>query len=79
MEILSFIAAIAILILVLKILTFPFKVIIKFVINSILGGLAICVLAFFGIGIAINWWTVVLTGLLGIPGLVVAIIISMFI
>ena len=41
--------------------------------------LVLAVLAFFGIGVAIYWWTVVLTGLLGVPGLVIAIIITMFI
>lgn len=79
MEIISFLVAIAALILVLKILTFPLKVIIKFVINSIIGGVIILVLKFFGIQVLIEWWTIVLTGLFGAPGLVIALIISMFI
>ena len=79
MNILSFLASIAVLIIVLKLLTFPFKLIIKFVINSIIGGIVIAALSFFGIAITIKWWTIVLTGLLGVPGVVIAFIISMFI
>lgn len=72
----SFLITIFLLIIVLKLIALPFKIIIKFVINSIIGGLVLAVLAFFGIGITIYWWTVVLTGLLGVPGLVIAIIIT---
>lgn len=72
----SFLITIFLLILVLKIIALPVKVIIKFVINSIIGGLVLAVLAFFGIGVTIYWWTVVLTGLFGVPGLVIAVIIT---
>ena len=76
MDIISYIIAIAVLIIFLKILSLPFKIIMKFVANSIIGGIIIVALSFFGIGIAIEWWTVVLTGLLGVPGLVIALIIT---
>lgn len=79
MGIISFLATIAVLIIVLKLLTLPFKLIIKFVINSIIGGITIAALSFFGVAITIKWWTIVLTGLLGVPGVVIVVIISMFI
>lgn len=79
MSILTYIVAIAILIIVLKILTFPFKVIIKFIINSIIGGIILGICEFFGIGIAVNTVMIVLTGLFGVPGLVIAVLITMFI
>ena len=72
----SFLITIFLLILVLKIIALPFKIIIKFVINSIIGGIVLAILAFFGIGITIYWWTVVLKGLLGVTGLVIAVIIT---
>lgn len=78
MNILTFIIAVAILIIVLKILTFPFRIIIKFVINSIIGALVVFALGFFGIAITITWWTIGLIGLLGVPGVVIALIISLF-
>lgn len=76
MDILSFIIGIALLIIVLKILLLPFKVIIKFVFNSILGGILLAICAFFGIGIKIYWWTVLLTGLFGVPGFFISVIIT---
>ena len=76
MDILSFIVAIFALIIVLKLIALPFKIITKFIINSIIGGIILAILAFLGIGITIYWWTVALTGLLGIPGLIIALIIS---
>lgn len=79
MSILSFIIGVAILIIVLKILTFPIKVIFKFIINSIIGGVILWILAFFGIIVTLNWWTIVLTGFFGAPGVVIALIISLFI
>ena len=77
MMIAPYIIAVIALIIILKIFTLPFKIIFKFVTNSIIGGIALLALSYFGIIIAINWWTVVLTGLFGAPGLVIALIITM--
>lgn len=79
MSILSFIIGIALLIIVLKILTFPIKLIVKFIINSIVGGIILAICAFFGIIVAVNKWMILLTGLFGVPGLVIALIITMII
>lgn len=79
MTILSYVFAILALIIVLKLISLPFKIIIKFIINSIIGGVILTVLSLFGFGIAITWWVVVLTGLFGVPGVVVAILLSMFV
>lgn len=75
----SFIIGIILLIIVLKILTLPLKIIMKFVFNSILGGIILYICAFFGIFVNIEWWTVVLTGLFGVPGLVCALLIAFII
>ncbi len=74
--ILSYALAIVVLIIFLKIISLPVRIIIKFVINSIIGGIILFICSYFGIGIIIYWWTIVLTGLFGVPGLVVSIIIS---
>lgn len=79
MGIFSFIIGIGILILVLKILTFPIRLIFKFVVNSIVGGIILAIFAFFGIIVVVNKWMIILTGLFGVPGLVVALIITMII
>lgn len=76
MGIIGFIIAIGVLVLVLKLISLPFKIIIKFMINSIIGGIFLAVLSMLGIGITITGLMVVLTGLFGIPGTIIAIIIS---
>lgn len=76
MSIVSFIIAIGVLVLVLKLISLPFKIIIKFIVNSIIGGIFLAVLSMLGIGITITGLMVVLTGLFGIPGMIIAIIIS---
>lgn len=76
MSIVSFIIAIGVLVLVLKLISLPFKIIIKFMVNSIIGGIFLAVLSMLGIGITITGLMVVLTGLFGIPGTIIAIIIS---
>ena len=79
MSILSFFIAIIVLFAILKIIALPFKIIIKFLINSMIGGIILAVLAYFGIVVILNAWIIILTGLLGIPGLILGLIISMFI
>ena len=76
MGIVSFIIAIGVLVLVLKLISLPFKIIIKFIINSIIGGIFLAVLSMIGIGITVTGLMVVLTGLFGIPGMIIAIVIS---
>ena len=79
MDILSYLIAFVILLAVLKIIAIPFKVAIKFIINSIIGGIILAVLSYFGIGVVLTWWMVALTGLFGIPGAVISIILAMII
>lgn len=76
MDIISFAIGIAVLIIILKIISLPFRIIMKFVINSIIGGIILAICSFMGIGVIIYWWTVLLTGLFGVPGLVIATIIT---
>lgn len=76
MSYLMFIGAIIILVVVLKILTFPIRLICKFIVNSVIGGILLYFLAKVGIFMAITWWSILLTGILGVPGVVLAIILS---
>ena len=76
MSILAFLIGIAILITILKIIALPFKIIIKFIMNSIVGGLILGICAFFGIGIVVNNMMILLTGLFGVPGLVIALLLT---
>ena len=76
MSILYYLVGLAILIIVLKIISLPFRIIFRFVLNSIVGGIVLWICAFFGIGIAVNTAMIILTGLFGIPGLVAALLFT---
>jgi len=74
---LSFIIGIAILVVVLKLLAFPLKLISKLVINSLIGGIILILLAKIGIFIIVAWWSILLVAILGVPGLIIALILSL--
>lgn len=77
MEILSYVIPIIVVLVILKVLSLPLKIIKTFLINSIVGGVILFALSYLGIlSIAITWWVLALTGLFGIPGLIIAIILS---
>lgn len=79
MGIIPFIISVAVLIFVLKIIALPFKIIIKFIINSVVAGIILAILAYFGVIVTLNIGTIILVGLLGIPGLIIGLIITMLI
>ena len=84
MEILQYIliavAAIVVVAIVLKLLKFGFRTIIKFVVNAAIGiGVIFLLNLIPGVEIPIVWWTGLLSGLFGVPGAVIALIISFFI
>ena len=79
MGILTFILGLFLLLIILKILTFPIKLIAKFILNSIAGGILLFFCAFIGIRVLVTWWSILLVGLLGIPGFALALVIGFFI
>lgn len=78
--ILPILIGVAILFIVLKLLALPMKIIIKLVINGLVGGLIIFVInligANFGFMIDLNWITALIVGLLGVPGVVIVAILQ---
>lgn len=83
-EVLQFIIvaviAMAVLAIVLKLFKFGFKTIKKFVINAAIGIGAIFLLNLIpSVAIPISWWTALVTGVFGIPGVIAVLIISFFI
>jgi len=73
----SYLLGLIVLIIILKIFTFPIRLILKFVFNSIIGGIILAICSSIGILINIEWWTILLTGIFGVPGLVCAVLISL--
>ena len=76
----AYIFGIIMLFILAKILILPIKIIWKLGVNAFVGGIALLILNFFGgfIGlyIPINIITAVTTGLLGVPGIVMILIIQ---
>lgn len=80
--ILPFLGALLAIFIILKILSAPFKLIIKLVINGLIGGAIIYVINWIGAGfnfaLPLEWWSAILVGLLGIPGAVILVLIQLF-
>ena len=81
--VLYFILAVIILFAILKIVSAPFKLIIKLIINSVIGGILIYLVNMFGaplgITIGLNFFTSIFVGFTGIPGVIILIILNKFI
>ena len=82
-NIITYLACICLIFIIGRIFIFPIKKILKLVLNSILGGLCIFIInlvgANFGFHIGLNFFTSILVGLLGLPGVVCLIIIKLLI
>ena len=78
--ILPILIGVAVLFIVLKLLALPMKIIIKLVINGLVGGLVIFIVnligANFGFMIDLTWITALIVGLLGVPGVVIVTILQ---
>ena len=76
MEIIGFILTAMAVLIILKILLLPAKLILKIGVNILVGGILLGICSALGIGIIIYWWTIALTAILGLPGFFIAAIIS---
>ena len=78
--ILPILIGVAVLFVVLKLLALPMKLIIKLVINGLVGGIIIFVVnligANFGFMINLDWITALIVGILGVPGVVIVTILQ---
>jgi inhibitor of the pro-sigma K processing machinery len=79
--ILAYAAGIAAVIIAAKIFSAPVKLIVKLVINCLAGGLLIILLNFigatFGIQLPLNFVTAFIAGILGIPGFLLILFITL--
>ena len=80
-NIITYLACICFLFLFGRLFIVPIKKILKLFLNSIIGGVVIFLInlvgANFGFHIGLNFFTSVLVGLLGLPGVVVLVIIKL--
>lgn len=82
MEVLYFILALVGLYIVVKFFSWPFKVLVKLIVNGILGVVLLIIVnflgAYFGFNIGINAVTALIAGFFGIPGVIFLIIFKLF-
>lgn len=84
MEYIGFIGAIIALIIIVKLLAWPIKKIIKLAINVVIGVVLLFLFntyggVWIGITLPINWITGLIVGLLGIPGFIGVLIFSLIV
>ncbi len=80
MEYLSFLVALIVLYIVLKIIAAPVKIIIKLMINAFVGGVVLFLINLvgtgFGFALNITWLTSLIVGIFGVPGVVLVILLQ---
>lgn len=73
----AYLVPVIVVIVILKLIALPFKILFKLIINMIIGGIILFALTTLGIiSITITWWMAALVGILGIPGAVAVVILS---
>lgn len=76
----AYIFGIIMLFLVAKLLLIPIKIVWKLALNAIVGGITLLLInfigGFFGLYIPINIITALITGILGVPGVVMILILQ---
>lgn len=81
--ILIYVACIIFLLIIGKVFIVPLKTIVKLIFNSILGGVLIYIInligGFFDFHIGLNIFTSIFTGILGIPGAILLVILKLII
>ncbi|MBO5349545.1 MAG: pro-sigmaK processing inhibitor BofA family protein [Clostridia bacterium] len=79
---LVYIGCIIMIIIIGKIFIVPFKKIFKLIFNSIMGGVLIYIINIIGSNfnfhIGINWGTILCSGILGIPGVILIVLLKLF-
>lgn len=78
----AFFLVIAILILLAKFFSKPMKILFKLIINSVVGAIILIIINYFGarfgIVIGINLITILVAGILGVPGVIFLILYSIY-
>lgn len=80
---LAFLIGLIALFIILKLISFPIKVIIKLLINALIGGIVLYLINIFGavigLSININGLSALIVGIAGVPGVIIVILLQMFI
>lgn len=77
---LIYVFCLIILIIIGKVFIMPIKKVIKLITNSVLGiffmYLVNAIGGNYGFHLGINWWTIIVSGILGVPGVILEVILK---
>ena len=76
-SILVFAVTLAVILLVLKLVGKSVKFLVGVLVNALIGFIVLTILQALGFGVAINWISALIVGLLGIPGLILVIVLQL--
>ena len=76
-SIVTFILAIAIVLLIFKVLGKSVKFLIGVLVNAAVGFIVLFILNLLGLGVAVNWISALIVGFLGVPGLIIVLILQL--
>ena len=72
-----FVVAVAIILLILKIIGKSVKTLIGVLVNALIGFIVLYVLQLVGMPVTVDWLSALIVGILGIPGLVIVLILQL--
>lgn len=78
-SVVTFALSLAIVLFVLKLMGKPVKYLSIILINSILGALILYILHIFNQEIIVSWWSALITGIFGIPGMILVVVLQLFV
>ncbi len=78
-SIVTFAVALFVVLVVLKILGKSVKLLSGILLNSIVGAIVLYILHIFIPSIVVSWWAALITGFLGIPGVILVILLQLVI
>lgn len=78
-SIVTFAIALAVVLIILKILGKSVKLLGSIVVNSIVGAIVLCVLHIFIPEITFSWLAALIVGCLGIPGVILVAVLQLFV
>ncbi len=77
---LVYIGCIVMIMIIGKIFVIPLRKILKLILNSIIGAVLIYIINIvgsnFNFHIGLNWWTIVCSGILGVPGVILIFVLK---
>ena len=75
-NLIAFAVGVVILGIIIKLITIPFRLFWKFIVNSIVGAIMLWVVSLFGVAVKINIISSLIAGVLGVPGVLIIVLYS---